>query len=111
MTICLVGNKICKSTGLNPCFLKWKHPWKLGKTPVEYLRNIKIEVFMYAPSLFFLMEAVYMSENRFPSVVACSFRCLRSVEHGSPLASQPHAGVLAGAQLPQRPRCRHPPAG
>lgn len=57
----------------------------------------------------FLMEAVYMSEIRDPSVVACPFHCLRSVEYGSPLAAQPHAGMLAGVQLPQRSRCRHPP--
>lgn len=42
------------------------------------------------------MEAVYMSENRDLSVVACPFQYLRSVEYGSPLAAQPPADLLAG---------------
>lgn len=40
----------------------------------------------------FLMQAVYMSEIRDPSVVACPFHCLRSVEYGSPLRSPAACG-------------------
>lgn len=56
------------------------------------------------------MEAVYMSGNRNPWVVACSFQYLRSGECGSPPSST-YAGMLAGVQLPQRPGCPHPPPG
>lgn len=113
MKIYLKGNKICKKHWIKPLLSQMVklHPWKLGQTPVEYLRNIKIYVFVYARSLFFLMEAVYMSKNRAPSVVARSFRYLRSVGMAPPWQHSRTQGCWQERSCPSDPAVGTPPLG